>query len=120
MKLDLSRLTDLELALLIRNASDELADRLDGTPLQKRVAGAARPVVTVHEPSAEEKEYALRIKTILQEGQYVNASERAQVAQIAEKYPEWVRLQGLPTEKGTGAWRQAQLRHGRYKPAKER
>lgn len=119
MKIDLSSFTDAELSRLIVNASQELHDRLSDTPLVKRVAGAQRPVITVQEPDYEDKQFALHIVSILRTGCYIKAGERRRVAEIAAKYPAWVRQQGLPLVAGTAAWRHAAKFNGTYKPARE-
>jgi len=104
MKIDLTRLGNADLARLIRDASALLAGRLDESVHVVR-RPAVEKVVIVDEPPAEEKDYCLRIKGLLQSGQYIKADERRRVAEIAEKYAAWVSRQGLPTTSNTGPWR---------------
>lgn len=103
--MNLSKLSITELAELIREASLELASRMNEPEIQR--IQADRPVVALREPPEDDKDFVLRTKAELQRGGYIRAAERQRVAAIAERYPDWVRRQGLPTEKGTGAWRDA-------------
>lgn len=107
--MNLSKLSQQELVELIRKASDELAARL-ARPEFERIA-SPKAVIVMREPPADEKEYCLMIKMLLRRGEYIRAEERRRVAEIARQYPEWVKRQGLPTESGTGAWRQAKEFH---------
>lgn len=116
--MNLSTLNDAELVELIHKASAELADRM-AAPEVKRVP-APRQMIVMREPPEHQKEFCLRIKTMLQQGAYINASERRQIAELAEDYREWIERQGLPTEKGTKAWREAKQSATIYKPARER
>lgn len=106
MKIDLSRMSNHDLARLIRGASALLANRLDESPDVVREP-APRPVVSVSEPPPEDKDFALYIKGQLQSGQYISASDRRQIARIAEQYTQWVCMQGLPTVHNAGAWDRA-------------
>lgn len=116
--MNLSTMNDAELIELIQKASAELAERA-ARPEVKRVA-APKQMIIMREPPEHQKELCLRIKTMLSQGIYISASERQQVAEIAETYGEWVRRQGLPEEKGTRAWRIAKENATRFKPADER
>lgn len=121
MNIDLARLTDIELSALIMGAMKEWASRQPGlqeTEIVRQPAPAPR-VVTVAEPQALDKDFVLGIKTRLLEGKVITAGERAAVSEIAEKYPQWVLRQGLPTGKGTKVWREAADRLYRYPPARE-
>lgn len=122
MKIDLANLNDQELSALIVGAMKEWASRQPGeqeTQIVRKPAPNPR-VITVAEPPLQDKEFVLTIKSRLQHGQYIKAGERSAVAEIADEHPEWVLRQGLPTERGTKAWRDAADRHFYYKPANER
>lgn len=116
--MNLSTMNDAELIELIQKASAELAERA-ARPEVKRVA-APKQMIIMREPPEHQKEFCLRIKTMLSTGAYINASERQQVAEIAETYGEWVKRQGLPTEKGTKVWKEAKQYATIYKAALER
>lgn len=116
--MNLSIMNDAELIELIQKASAELAERAARSEA-KRIA-APKQTIIMREPSEHQKEFCLRIKTMLGHGVYINARERQQVAEIAETYGEWVRIQGLPTEKGTKAWREARQYATIFKAATER
>ncbi len=118
MKINLSELSDFDLATLIRSAAAELQSRLSQEPIVTRVPAAER-VVTVREPSESDKTYVLMLKSVLQRGGYVKAAERQRVATIAQQFPEWVRLQQLPTESGTAVWREAARFHSSKLPAEK-
>ncbi|SHL52020.1 hypothetical protein [Halomonas caseinilytica] len=115
--MNLSELTQPELVDLIQKASAELADRM-AQPEIERIPHQ-RPTVVMREPPAEDKAFVLRVKTMVSKGVYIKAAERRRVAAIAEDYPEWVKQQGLPTERGTSAWRDASEALHLYKPADE-
>ncbi|HUD43549.1 MAG TPA: hypothetical protein VMR06_16290 [Dokdonella sp.] len=115
--MNLSIMSVQQLVDVIREASAELSSRL-ADPVVDRVR-AARPNVVVREPSEDDKDFALRIKAIVASGGYVSAEDRDRIAALAAEFGPWIKRQGLPTERGTGAWRKlAQSR--RIKPAKER
>lgn len=116
--MNLSRYNDKELIELIQAASAELAERA-AQPEVKRVA-APKQMIIMREPPEHQKEFCLRIKTMLSTGAYITASDRQEVAAIAETYSEWVNRQGLPTEKGTKVWREAKQYATIYKAATER
>ncbi|MDQ7989001.1 MAG: hypothetical protein REI09_05135 [Candidatus Dactylopiibacterium sp.] len=118
MKIELSGLTDIELITLISSASAELADRLKNPTVVKRVPAVERTVL-VKEPGADDKDFVLTIKSLVQKGGYIKAAERRRVAEIAANYPEWVSRQQLPTDSGTGSWGKARSFHGIAR-AKER
>lgn len=103
--MNLSALSITELAELIRAASLELASRMSEPEIQR--IQADRPVIALREPPEDDKDYVLMVKAALERGSYITAAERQRVATIAAQYPDWVRRQGLPTEKGTWAWRDA-------------
>lgn len=121
MKINLTDLSDEDLSTLIIEAMEEWASRQGAMP---RTIVSRRPTVThqvtIDEPPHEDKEFALYVKSMLVAGEYIKAGERQRVAEIAEQYPDWVRRQQLPTEKGTAAWRNAGRLLHRYAPAKER
>ena len=62
MLIELHKLTDSELAKIVSIASAELHKRLDKTPLVHRLAGAARAVITIQEPSFDDKAFVLKMK----------------------------------------------------------
>jgi hypothetical protein len=76
-------------------------------------------IVTLQEPPSDDKDFALYVKSQLQRGGYIVASERQRIAEIAKTYPAWIRQQQLPTESGTGPWKKAQ-QYFRAGKAKER
>lgn len=122
MKIDLASLTDQELSALLMGAMKEWASRQPGhqeTQIVRQPAPKPR-IITLKEPPERDKEFVLSLKARLIRGQYIKAGEREAVAEIAEHYPQWVLRQGLPTEKGTRAWRDAADRLCFYKPADER
>lgn len=106
MKIDLSKLSSHDLARLIRDASAMLASRLDESPEIVRQP-APRAVISVSEPPSADKDFALFIKGQLQAGKYISAAERRRVSSIAASYPQWIRMQGLPTEHNAGTWSRA-------------
>ena len=116
--MNLSTMNDAELIELIQKASAELADRA-ARPEVKRI-DAPKQTIIMREPPEHQKEFCLRIKTMLGHGVYINAFERQRVAEIAETYGEWVKRQGLPTEKGTKVWREAKQYATIFKAARER
>lgn len=107
MKIQFSKLSDIELVQLIQAASSELGARISTAPIIKR-APAVERVVVIREPGRDDKDFVLMIKGVLQSGAYVKAGERQRVAEIASRYPEWVRRQGIPEDSGTGSWKAAQ------------
>lgn len=115
--MNLSRLTDTELAQLIQQASAELASRLS-KPKEERIQDQ-RPAVVLREPPDDDKEFALQVKSTVSSGGYVSADERERIAALAVDYGPWIKRQGLPTERGTGPWRKLAQR-SRIKPARER
>lgn len=115
--MNLSKLTQQELVDLIQQASAELAERMSRPEIER--IPHSRPVVVMREPPSESKAFVLRVKTMVSKGVYIKAAERNRVAAIAEDYPEWVKQQGLPAERGTSAWREASEAHHLYKPADE-
>ncbi|WP_447556408.1 hypothetical protein [Vreelandella sp. EE22] len=117
MNVNIAELGDAQLIDLIQKASAELAERM-ATPHVERVS-APRETIILREPPAETKAFCLRLKTMLERGRYISASERAQVAKLAEEYGEWIARQGLPKEKGTKAWREAKENATIFKPARE-
>src|SRR5690625_3380701 len=62
----LTELSVTELAELIREASTELASRMS-EPEVRRVK-AERPVVTLREPPEDDKEFVLRVKSVVLDG----------------------------------------------------
>lgn len=121
MKIDFSALSDADLSALIVGAMQEWGSRQQNPQevvIERKPAPAPR-VITINEPKEADKQFALSIKTQLQRGLYIKAGERTRVAELAEKYPDWVMRQGLPTERGTAAWRQAKDFYTRYRPAEE-
>jgi hypothetical protein len=102
---EFSGFTNAELAALIRAASVELERRLASV-----TAVLVEPpprTVTIGVPDADDVDFCMYVKGLLAKGGYVKAEERARVAEIAEKYPEWVKRNQLPTSAGAGAWRRA-------------
>lgn len=101
--MNLSALSSLQLAELIREASAELAARLAAPEIQ-RVRDEPRLVV-LREPPEEDKVFVLKLKTFVSSGGYATAADRNRIADLATSYGPWIARQGLPTERGTGPWR---------------
>ena len=111
-----AELTNDELLRTIQLASAELAKRAKGEVVQQAPTPRREPVEA---PDDDDQDFILRLKTRALSGGYVSASERDRVAAISEKHRDWVRRQGLPTERGTWAWRKL-AEYARRPPAKER
>ena len=107
MKIDFESLTDHDLADLIMGAAEEwkLRQRQDHKTVVRRNPALQPKVVAIDEPPENEKRFVLHIKAKAAGGELIVASERRGVAAIAEKYPDWVKRQELPTEGGASAWR---------------
>lgn len=118
MQIDFEKMTSHELARIIKAASSELERRLNDTPIIERTP-APRTVITVQEPPATDKDFVLALKAALQSGNYATAAERRRCAEIAEKYPSWVRSQGMPTTHNAGDWNRSRQNQSRPR-AKER
>lgn len=97
-----AELSNDELLRAIQLASAELAKRAKGEATQQ-VPKPKRRVIDA--PDDGDRDFILRLKTKALGGEYISASERDRVAEISENYSDWVSRQGLPTERGTGAWR---------------
>lgn len=110
MKINLNTLSDIELLRLIRGATAELESRISTASIVRRVP-AERRVVTVREPDGDDKDFVLMIKAMLKSGGYIKADERRRVAEIATRFPEWARMQQVPSESGAGAWSKARAMH---------
>lgn len=118
--MNLSRLTNQELAALIQSAAAELNNRLSEPEIDRIPFRDSRPVVSLREPSEDDKDFILRLKTTALRGGYVSAAERQRVADLAAAgFAEWIKLQGLPLEKGTGPWRKL-AEYARVPAARER
>lgn len=103
MKINLAELSDADLAALVAAAGTELARRLfEGDRIVRRAAPPQ--TVIVDEPDAASKDFVLYIAEQARAGKYIKAGERARVADIAETYPVWVKMQGLPTTRNAGDW----------------
>ncbi|WP_152640352.1 hypothetical protein [Xanthomonas sp. MUS 060] len=113
--MNLSSLTNLQLAKLIRDASDELTLRLSEQNVER--VKAKEETIYLREPPEDDKDFILRIKTTVTRGGYVTASERSRVADLAQNYAAWINRQGLPTDSGTGSWRKLAM-NSRVKPSK--
>lgn len=105
MKIDITKLTDTELADLIAAAMQEWGARRAPSVITERHRPAQ--VVVLHEPDDADKAFCLHIAQRLHRGDYIKAGERGRVAEIAETCSAWLVKQGLPTERGTGAWNKA-------------
>lgn len=115
--MNLTELSAQQLVKLIGEASAELSARMT-SPVIERVK-AERTLVVLREPTDDDKDFILRIKSVVAAGGYVLARERDRVAEIASDFGPWVARQGLPTERGTGAWRKLAQR-SRIPAAQER
>ncbi|ULQ45890.1 hypothetical protein JN531_012345 [Flagellatimonas centrodinii] len=114
MKLELDKMTDVDLASLISAAMAEWALRrphVADTEVITRVPAKPKSIV-VHEPSEAEKDFVLRLKTKIKSGTYVKASERQAAAEITARYPAWAKLQKLPTTPSAGDWKRAAAYYG--------
>lgn len=103
MTIELSKLTDLQLLSLISEATAELTARA-GKPHVERIASPTREKVSVREPDEDQKDFVLMIKAKLRRGDYIKSGDRYDVVAITSQFPEWARLQQMPTETGNGAW----------------
>lgn len=115
--MNLSHMTDAELAELIRQASSELVSRMTRPDVDR--IPFKRPKVAMREPSEDDKDFVLRLKTRVHSGGYASAADRQRIADLAENFESWIRAQGLPTSRGTGEWRKL-AEYSRVKPARER
>lgn len=103
MNIDFQSLSDAELAACIAGAAAELSRRLhEGGHIVGCHAAVQVPVID--EPTAEEKDFALYVAGLARAGKYVKAHERRRVADIAARYPAWIKRQGLPSESSAGKW----------------
>lgn len=111
MRINVADISDAGLAELIAQASAELHKRLveRGPDIIRKPA--PQKTVVIDEPPDDEKDFVLMIKKYLQDGKYIKAAERRQVAEIAGRYPAWAKLQKIPADSGTGAWREAKGVH---------
>lgn len=117
MRIPLKEISTEGLLNLLQDVAAEVSARLS-TPIEQRVV-AVESVVVVREPTAGQKEVCLQVAQALRSGGYITADERRQVAAVANEFPQWVRLQGLPLDSGTGSWRKAAEKY-RIGSAKER
>ncbi len=115
--MNLGELTTLQLAELIRAASAEIASRLAEPAIQR--IQTERAVIAMRVPSDEDRDFLLRLRTAVEQGSYVTADERNRVAELAVEFGPWIKRQGLPTDRGTGAWRKLK-EASRIKPAREK
>lgn len=115
--MNLSKLSAVQLAQLISDASAELSARLAAPGVQR--VKPERAVVVLREPAEEDKDFVLRLKTTVMSGGYVSASDRQRIADLAVEFGPWIKRQGLPTERGTWAWRKL-AENARISPAKDR
>lgn len=106
MKINLSKLSDADLAQLIAAAGAELSRRLTEEDRIVRRPTAPETVV-VDEPPIDEKDFVLYVKGLMRSGSYIKSEERRRVTEIAAQYPTWVRMQGVPTTSGAGEWKKA-------------
>lgn len=103
MTINLSSLTDLQILSLISEATAELTARA-GKPIVERIKAEEREVVVMREPDEDQKDFVLMIKAKLRRGDYIKSGDRYDVVAITSQFPEWARLQQMPTETGAGAW----------------
>jgi len=111
-EISITTMPDAELVRLINIASAELARRMSvALPALPPEQPAPRQTVPVELPATTpgevDKAFCLHIAQRLRSGDYIKAEERRRVAGVAEKFPSWVRRQGLPLDSGTGSWRKA-------------
>jgi len=88
---------------LMRDVAAELEMRLSQP--QTRLEHPIQQVVTVRVPPAHEQDFCLVVAEKLKSGDYIRASERNRVAEIAESFHDWVVQQGLPTTHNAGDWK---------------
>lgn len=105
MNIDFQSLSDAELAASIASAAAELSRRLHEGGRMRCPAVVQVPVVD--EPTAEEKDFALYVAGLSRAGKYVKAHERHRLADIAARYPAWIKKQGLPSDASAGEWNRA-------------
>jgi hypothetical protein len=103
--MNLSKLSERELVELIAKASAELSTRINAADVAR--IPAPRTVIAVREPGAEQKDFMLMIASMLRAGKYIKAAEREAVAEISAEFPEWARLQQIPSGSSAGNWRRA-------------
>lgn len=119
MEIDVTQLSDQDLAQLIASAMQEWAGRQTAPEqqavIQRKPASEPR-VVTITEPPQDMKDFVLRIKAMVSKGALITPGERKRVVKIAEDYPDWVTRQGLPTVNDTRAWHQASEQMYRHMP----
>lgn len=123
-EISITTMPDAELVRLINIASAELARRMSvALPALPPEQPAQRQTVPVELPATapgeDDKDFCLHIAQRLRSGDYIKAEERRRVAGVAERFPGWVRRQGLPLDAGTSSWREAAER-GRVGQARER
>lgn len=124
MNIDLKALSDEEVARLLAAAAAEIAARLSSRPAVVAAAPlpAPGPPIAPTGPAApgdDDKDFALRIAARLRRGDYIKSLERQRIAEIAEKYPAWIRAQRLPTTASGGEW-QRKREYYSVAPAPER
>lgn len=116
--MNLSEYSTLQLVEIINQASGELAQRLSEPNIER--VKAEQPTITMRTPNDDDRDFVLRLKTAVLRGGYATAAERNRIAELAEQgFDTWIARQGLPTDRGTWAWRKLAER-SRKAPAKER
>lgn len=113
----ISTMTDSELIAMIHKASAELMRRAgetpSATPMQSIAqalapsASAPAPAPAVERPPENDVDFVMYAKRAMQKGEYLKAHERERVAAIAQAFPEWAKLQEVPTTASAGEWRRA-------------
>jgi hypothetical protein len=106
MKIDLDGLTNAELAQIARDATALLALRLGGSASTPHEPSRA-PADKDFRPVQADCNFVLYVKSRMKRGEYITASERQRIAEIAAQHEDWVRRQGLPIVSNTAPWRNA-------------
>lgn len=123
MNIDLESLTDRELGALLSAAFNEWQLRQrsgTGARVQPLPAPALQQEAPAEQPSEDEKDFMLHVKTRLLRRALILASDRQAFRELARKYPEWTRRQGLPSDPGGSEGRNWRERHVTFEPAPER
>ncbi len=121
MRIKFASISDAELAELIAGASAELHGRLVavGSDVIRKPAPRSATII-VDEPTCDDKDFMLSVKSQMLQGQYVRSEDRSRFKAIAAAFPAWIKVQGLPDDPGGTAGRRWAERNVRYAPAPER
>lgn len=106
MNIDLKSMSDADIAQLLQAVASELSARLVSQPAAVMTAPAKPAADTASlRPDKDDRDFALRIATKLRRGDFVKALERERIAEIAQRFPEWIKAQDLPAVSNHGVWK---------------